>query len=337
MEINDDTNDFLNFLKINESQKKQFNKRLNIQYHDNEIRWYKIRHDLQIEDQFKQNKKQNGGGSYSYLFHGSSFENWYSIITNGLKNYSNTKNMKHGNSYGSGIYLSDEFSFSQRYANNYNKNKDIILGVYEIIGNKEKYKKSQNIYVIPNESDLLLRFILISNNEISISKCISQYFSKDILYEDYIKEKFLKTKGTKRLFKEYINFTQNLKDEFKLSLVDDDYLDKWYIEFKHNEIGSNIKLYIEFNNFPFEPPFIHIIYPRFIRGTAHITSDGAICMESLTSSGWSSLVSIENLLIQIKTLIIDGKGKIDYTNTTPYTYTNAKKSFAITAKQHGWI
>lgn len=333
MEINNNTNEFLDFLNIQEQEKKNFNKRLTIHYYDKDIKWYKVKHDLHIEESFRQNKKNNGN-SYGYLFHGSSLDNWYSIIVNGLKNYSKTSNMKNGCTYGNGIYLSDQFSFSQTYS----KNKDnIILGVYEIAGNKDKYKKTNNIYVIPNEFDLVLRYILISKNEISISKCISQYFSKDILYEDYVKEKFLKTKGSKRLFKEYINFTENLKDEFKLSLVDEDHLNKWYIEFKHDEIGTNIKLYIEFNNYPFDPPFIHIVYPRFIRGTAHITSDGAICMESLTSSGWSSLVSIENLLIQIKALIIDGKGKIDYTNTSFYTYNNAKTSFAITAKVHGWI
>lgn len=336
MEKNNDTNEFLDFLNIQEDEKKKFNKRLTIQYYDKDIRWYKVKHDLQIEEDFRQNKKNNNN-SYGYLFHGSSFDNWYSIITNGLKNYSKTSNMKHGCAYGPGIYLSDQFSFSQTYSYQYSKTSDIILGVYEIVGDKERYKKTHNIYVIPNESDLLLRYILISKNEINISNCISQYFSKDILYEDYVKEKFLKTKGSKRLFKEYINFTDNLKDEFKLSLVNDDYINKWYIEFKHDEIGANVKLYIEFNNYPFEPPFIHIVYPRFIRGTAHITSDGAICMESLTSSGWSSLVSIENLLIQIKALIIDGKGKIDYLNTTSYTYNDAKKSFAITAKAHGWI
>jgi ubiquitin-protein ligase len=334
MEINDDTRDFLKFLNKDEIG---FNKRLNIHYHDSYIKCYKVRHCLEIENNFKQNKINNGG-SYSYLFHGSAFDNWYSIITNGLKNYSNTKNMINGQAYGSGIYLSDDYSVSQVYSmRSILPNKEIILGVYEIIGNKEKYQKTQNIYVIPDESNLLLRFIIISKDAKNISKYISEYFSKDILYEEYVKEKIYKSKGAKRIYKEYLNFTQNLQDVFKLSLENDDYIHKWYVYFKHDEIGANIKLYIEFNNYPFEPPFIHIVYPRFTRGTAHITSEGAICMESLTPSGWSSLVSIENLLIQIKTLIIDGNGKIDYTNKTQYTYTNAKQSFFITAKNHGWI
>lgn len=51
-----------------------------------------------------------------YLFHGSSTENWHSILRNGLKNASGTAMMANGSAYGSGIYFAHESSVSQGYA-----------------------------------------------------------------------------------------------------------------------------------------------------------------------------------------------------------------------------
>eukprot|EP00755_Sulcionema_specki_P028662 Sspe_Gene.90411::Locus_61973_Transcript_1_1_Confidence_1.000_Length_746::g.90411::m.90411/K00774/PARP16; poly [ADP-ribose] polymerase 16 len=39
-------------------------------------------------------------------FHGSKIENWFSILKNGLQNYSGTKKQMHGAVFGEGIYLS---------------------------------------------------------------------------------------------------------------------------------------------------------------------------------------------------------------------------------------
>ena len=36
-------------------------------------------------------------------FHGSSIENWYSILHNSLQNYSNTKKMQNGAAFGDGM------------------------------------------------------------------------------------------------------------------------------------------------------------------------------------------------------------------------------------------
>jgi len=49
-------------------------------------------------------------------FHGSAVSNWFSILTNGLRNLSGTKMQKHGNLYGDGIYLSSELQVCQNFA-----------------------------------------------------------------------------------------------------------------------------------------------------------------------------------------------------------------------------
>lgn len=48
-------------------------------------------------------------------FHGSSLENWHSILRLSLKNYSNTDKMTCGAAFGPGIYLADDYNISLSY------------------------------------------------------------------------------------------------------------------------------------------------------------------------------------------------------------------------------
>lgn len=80
-----------------------------------------------------------------YLYHGSSFYNWYSIMRNGLKNYSNTSMMANGSVHGNGVYFSDSISFANGYCHVKNKlNIDIENNWNEdnlmIIGMQKTYK-----------------------------------------------------------------------------------------------------------------------------------------------------------------------------------------------------
>lgn len=58
----------------------------------------------------------------------------------------------------------------------------------------------------------------------------------------------------------------------------------------------------------------------------HITIGGSICMEVLTTSGWSAGYSIENLLMQIKSEIVDPQeeARIDLHCTDSYSVHEAK-------------
>ena len=60
-------------------------------------------HASEVEEKFNLRKKFRGS---VYLFHGSSPENWYSILRNGLKNLSHSHMMTAGAARGAGIYAS---------------------------------------------------------------------------------------------------------------------------------------------------------------------------------------------------------------------------------------
>lgn len=57
-------------------------------------------------------------------------------------------------------------------------------------------------------------------------------------------------------------------------------------------------------DYPFSPPFVRIIRPRFLPfmqgGGGHVTLGGAMCMQLLTTSGWSPANSLESVLLQVR-------------------------------------
>ncbi|RMD43203.1 hypothetical protein DV735_g1893, partial [Chaetothyriales sp. CBS 134920] len=73
---------------------------------------------------------------------------------------------------------------------------------------------------------------------------------------------------------------------------------------------QSITLEMRFTNeFPFAPPFIRVVQPRFLPfsagGGGHVTEGGAICMELLTNTGWTAVTSIEMVLLQVRLAISD--------------------------------
>ncbi len=72
-----------------------------------------------------------------------------------------------------------------------------------------------------------------------------------------------------------------------------------------NAGAKSIVLEMRFTNqFPFNPPFIRVVRPRFLPfnqgGGGHVTEGGAICMELLTNSGWSAVTTLEGVLMQVR-------------------------------------
>jgi ubiquitin-protein ligase len=332
---------------------------------------YKISHDYTIEKNFDNLVKIN---SHDYLFHGSVIGNWYSILANGIKIYSGTNKMLNGQAHGPGIYLSDDFNVSSAYTRSGGKS---ILAVYEVIGSKEQYKKTSNIYVVPKDSLLILRYLIINNSNsnankivqttniqfvkdnkgkekmvkegITLAQFVSKHFTNTILIKESQKEIKLSKTSSKRLMKEYQKLLLEGKEHGIQVSLDNENLNKWFV--KLSDFPSNTLFYkdlveskynevllsIQFDRYPYQAPFIHVISPRFTLRTAHITSGGSVCLESLTTSGWLPAMNIESVLIQIKALIIDGEGTLDFNNTLPYQYSLAKKSFELVAKAHGWL
>ena len=107
-----------------------------IDFYTDSLECIKVKHNYADTSEFEMRLIQNK--QEDYLFHGSTIDNWHSILHNGLYNYSGTKKMVNGQAYGPGIYLSDSVEISCGYTKS---NSMFIIGVYQIIGDLTKYKK----------------------------------------------------------------------------------------------------------------------------------------------------------------------------------------------------
>ncbi len=326
---------------------------------------FSVVHSQQVENKFKKAKQT------CYLYHGSKQENWYSIMRNGLKVGSNdNKLLINGAVHGAGIYLSDAIDFSLTYSNSDN----IIIGVYQVMENRDKWKKTTNIYVVPDESNVILKYLLVlnDNEKLNVSKIsYSRYrtsgnfnsdmmkildykFNSTIHKENATKQNQVSTLRNKRLMKEYKSLVEQdpKKLGFTLKLPKEDSLDLWNISIHADGFEGNPKiqkdmekykikevvLEFRFNeNYPVQPPFVRIITPRFIYRTGHITLGGSICMELLTNQGWDITTSVSTVITYVKSAILEGEGEIDPASKGNYTLDEAQDAFNRMLKSHGWL
>lgn len=307
---------------------------------------YKISHPFYIEKEFNTKLEFD---THCYLFHGSSIENWYSILRNGIKVLSNTSMQKNGAAYGVGIYVSDSYSFAHGYSSKYNNNEQIV-GVYEVLGEKSKYYKTSNIYVIPSHEQCLLRYLIVGNPKTVQqtkfdNKLITQdtvkIFNESLYITDYFDKKIvgikkneitkMKTVGYKKLMGEFKKIMSNTV--YKIELVNGNI-------FKWNATWLNVTIQIKFPElYPFDPPFIFILTPQFNNNSSNITSSGAICCDYLTKSNWLPATNIENIIIQIFGLIIEPNLlNINLENKIiNYNEYDAIISYEKLAKGNGWL
>ena len=152
-----------------------------------------------------------------HMFHGSSICNWYSIMRNGLKNYSGSAMMSNGQVHGPGIYLATDIVFAKTYCNANTANKKDthnIIGVVQVL-NCAKYKKTEQIYVVPEESDILLKYLIVITGDTSDITSIQNYLTKEL--PRTVKSCFTGTMKitSKRLYKEYKELTKRIKKLIK--------------------------------------------------------------------------------------------------------------------------
>ena len=80
---------------------------------------------------------------------------------------------------------------------------------------------------------------------------------------------------------------------------------------------SCISMEITFpSNYPARPFFLRCVSPRFCWYTGHITSGGAICIESLTEGGWRPDISVETVLATVFENMLDVKVRSILTTDT---------------------
>jgi ubiquitin-protein ligase len=279
---------------------------------------------------------------YNIGWHGSNILNWYSILYNGLVAGSKKAGtVANGSAYGEGIYISDTLNYSITYSNNrcIGNNKqpsknNIILGLFQIYGGLDKFKKASQIYVVPNSNLLCMRYLVVGSYA-NISKNIKKldtYFIKSHTETKKEEKQVTKKKGNCRILKEIkmmSRYNDGPVDDNGLTLefsIFEEQINIWRCKlsidnFKDcNYLYSDLQKYninnVEFEillpeRYPFEPPFIRLVSPRFAFLSGHITRGGSICMELLTKQGWTSSISVDKVLLMIKQNMMDGEARID--------------------------
>jgi len=190
-----------------------------------------------------------------YLFHGSSSSNWYSILRNGIKNCSNTSLMANGAAYGSGIYLSNSFNFSKGYSRDGN-----IIGVCQLKNPITQYMKTSNTYVVENEKDIILRHIIIANNNKNISD-IEKYYMKELPSEYSFSQKNIAKINNKRLIKEieHIEKYKKIENKFIKDIMIDSYIAiHLTLCIRLITCNHNINLVFILRDYPLSPPIIYL-------------------------------------------------------------------------------
>eukprot|EP00033_Pygsuia_biforma_P003809 GCRY01004174.1.p1 GENE.GCRY01004174.1~~GCRY01004174.1.p1 ORF type:complete len:238 (+),score=30.02 GCRY01004174.1:197-910(+) len=164
--------------------------------------------------------------------------------------------------------------------------------------------------------------------------------------------------ATARLLKE-LRFLMNTTSEetkgFSVEPLNDD-LFKWEVRLSDFEPSSLIAqelerygaahgvqpaivMHFSFSQaFPFEAPFVRVIRPVLTGG--FILNGGALCMEILTSQGWSAVLSLEGVIHHIRAIMLSGDVRVaPAQNAEVYTEKKALETFAYLDryhKEHGW-
>lgn len=264
---------------------------------------FSVIHPIDKEEEFNNIKAY-------YLFHGSPIGCWHGILKNGIKNLSNTKLMTSGAAHGAGVYLSNNFDISHIYGmDKFSRLETLTVGVIQVKHDIKKYDKGGGIYVVPDDSELLLKYLIVivkgCKNTKGI-KNITSYFTKEKVKEidnsnsdiPLIKLKRLdvETKKIDKLVKKKgfeVDFTDNI---FKIRTPD---------------INFNVKL---LNDYPVSPPFIWISkISKKVTSDISVLSNGAIILKEIVPSNW---VVSTKLFKLIETIL----NSVTTEDTTPKTY-----------------
>ena len=317
-----------------------------------QFRQYMLKHLPEKEAVFtsQANKQQT-----CYLFHGSGRENWYSIMRNGLKVASHTKVMVNAAAYGRGIYTSTNFEVSLHYTKTYNKT-TCIMGVFEAASpTPDKWRKASDIYVVPEAEDLILRYIVVVPPKMhnNVGNMLNVKFGQTLKEEEKVYKVTLAKRSSKRIMSELKKMQKPSTRELGFSVEPkDDDISIWnaYMHIDGfdadqaltKSLSSNEISYVQFeihfpDRYPFEPPFVRVVSPRFKYRTGHITINGAICHKILSNENWSPGCYIQTLLMDIRCNIMIGEAELEPTLwNTEYSFSAAKSDYIRVMKSHGW-
>ena len=109
---------------------------------------------------------------------------------------------------------------------------------------------------------------------------------------------------------------------FQIAPKSEDSMDRWTVRLFAFDGDSNlhkdllvlgfdhVELEMSFpDQYPFEPPFVRVVRPRFKRQTGFVMN-GALCMELLTTEGWNPVNDIESVIVSVRSLLVVGDGRL---------------------------
>ena len=258
------------------------------------------------------NNTDNGGKPF-YVYHGSNIACWYSIMRNGLKNYSETDMMVNGAALGNGIYFATDprtaFGYSYRHVGGKEGDKEdiIILGVAQLI-NEEKYSKGNGVYVVPNEKDVILRYLIVLT-QLNLNK-VKDFFSKRAT-EIGSGKKYKYDILTKRLMSEHKHVMKFIDKQNKNNSNNNYTLDLKNSN-PHNWLVKLNNYIFEFNfdreSYPLIPFEIRLIDNKFKNQNVYLdkisTSDGTIRIKELQINNWNVTTTVTHILKKLNDIII---------------------------------
>lgn len=234
--------------------------------------------------------------------------------------------------------IDDNFKQIDKYGNS-----KVMLGIFQIRGDMSRYKKTPTIYVCPDTDQLCLKYLVYGSYQ-NISSITTQLDNFCRAGAETIVQNTKQRqgrRGAKRLMGEIKQMNARngqLCDDgllFNFNLVGDS-INIWKIsmpmednfrDLDHKKTSSNqpqiyqdarkykvdnLDIEITFpDDYPFGPPFVRVVYPRFMFMTGHITSGGSVCTELLTRGGWVATTSVISLILMLKQNMYDGGARID--------------------------
>jgi hypothetical protein len=120
-------------------------------------------HQAIFDNRLRAGRSSSANVTGGVTFHGTPATRLWKVLTEGLKNMSNTPFMAHGASHGSGIYLADEPSVSLGYSgstgvtwkNSAWHGRQVLLGC-ELAGHTPN-----SYHVIPDEGNVMIRYVFL--------------------------------------------------------------------------------------------------------------------------------------------------------------------------------
>lgn len=185
-----------------------------------------------------------------WLYHGSALHSWFFIIKNGLKVLSKTALQANGAAHGPGIYMSNSFQVSAGYCGYTTTSKQRVIGVFQLNTNPSNFKKTDSIFVVPNESHLLLRFLIVINSSLNDLSFVNELVENIIEKIGFSQSKVLDVIANKRLGIELTQLKSNNK-VLSINVLEQD--KEWKVL-----LASGSELQILFSKYPINPPLIKL-------------------------------------------------------------------------------